>query len=165
MKVSNIKLRCGHIKDQLLCHQMVDLSKVKCTISVPKRVPGCDHLVDVECYKDVSSELFKCPEPCPVNLACGHQCPGTCGACNIWEPESHHVTVKHGKCIKICGRRYGTCNHTCRKRSHDGSCGLCPSPCEVNIPLSISGLCRTSDAVIKLPCPVSLPIKQPLDFN
>lgn len=133
-KVGNIKLPCGHIKDQLECYQTVDLSKVKCTFSVQKRVPGCGHSVHVPCCEDVSSELFKCPKPCLIYLACGHQCPGTCGTCNVWDAENRHTTVKHAKCTKICGRRYGTCNHACPKRCHDGRCGFCLFPCEVNMP-------------------------------
>jgi hypothetical protein len=136
IKVNNIKLQCGHMKDQLLCHQTVDLSKIKCTFSVVKWVPGCNHLVEVPCCEDVSSELFKCPEPCLANLTCGHQCPGICGACNPRNAENHRATVKHVTCSKICGRRYGICNHTCPKGCHDGEpCGLCCYPCEVSNPV------------------------------
>jgi hypothetical protein len=72
-----------------------------------------------------------CPTACGINLACGHRCPGCCGRCNGKDADLN-PTVKHQKCTKICGRYFGTCNHTCRKSCHDGmDCGLCFAPCEV----------------------------------
>lgn len=50
--------------------------------------------------------------------------------------EGEEVTTKHFKCQKVCGRRYGTCNHKCPKTCHQGDCGPCSRPCEVRCPHS-----------------------------
>ena len=143
-KIHDIELLCGHIKDHLSCHQTKDLSKVRCTVLMPKKIPGCNHVVEVLCHRDVLSDLFKCPEPCVVDLACGHQCPGTCGSCITQARGDHPAVIKHRNCAKICGRRQGSCNHTCPLKCHDGEdCGLCLHACEVNIPRSL--LCHPRD--------------------
>jgi AAA domain len=82
VKLNDIQLPCGHTKDQVACHLTQDLSRVKCTARVQKQVPGCKHTVQVECWRDVASELFRCPTPCETILACGHPCSGSCSRCN-----------------------------------------------------------------------------------
>jgi hypothetical protein len=132
-QVGDLMLPCSHIKDQLRCHQSHDLSMVMCNVTVRKKVPGCNYIVDVPCHRHVESDLFRCPEPCAVNLTCGHRCQGTCGSCNSRAIGDRPATVEHRKCAKICGRRHGTCNYICERKCHGGDdCGLCFSSCEVN---------------------------------
>jgi len=129
--LDNVRLPCSHSKDAVLCYQTQDLHSIKCSVRVQKRVPDCNHDVEIPCFQDVSS--IKCPTPCVSILACGHFCPGTCGRCNS-KDATINPNVNHQKCTKICGRRFGTCNHTCRRLCHDGTdCGLCFSSCEVRL--------------------------------
>ncbi|KAF1984925.1 NFX1-type zinc finger-containing protein 1 [Aulographum hederae CBS 113979] len=128
---NGIELPCGHFKDDVPCYLTQDLAKIKCTVIVDKTVPGCDHVVQVPCYHGVGQDGYKCPSPCKTTLACGHPCRGSCGRCNAKDKGGNPIVV-HPKCGKICGRRFGTCNHTCPRECHDGSdCGLCERPCEV----------------------------------
>ena len=137
-EVTDIPLPCGHIKNQLRCHQAQNLSAIRCNVSVRKQVLSCNRVIDVPCHRDVSSDSFSCPEPCSTIFDCGHRCQGTCGTCNIRAVEDRPATVKHRNCSKICGRRYGTCNHTCQKECHGGGdCGLCFSSCGVITFLSL----------------------------
>ncbi|QSZ30515.1 hypothetical protein DSL72_000069 [Monilinia vaccinii-corymbosi] len=42
------------------------------------------------------------------------------------------TTIEHRPCRKLCGRKFGTCSHNCKRVCHSGKdCGLCPSRCEV----------------------------------
>lgn len=135
--LNNVRLPCHHFKDNVLCYLMQDLEAIQCEIVVDKTIPGCGHTVQVHCYQDVNGDRYRCPVPCGTNLTCGHACPGTCGRCNVKDRQGDPV-VEHSKCDKACGRRFGTCNHVCPKRCHDGSdCGLCTSKCEVGIFITI----------------------------
>ena len=124
VKVHGVSLPCGHIKKEMKCYETLDLAKVRCTVKVEKEVPGCGHIVSVECCKAVDSEGFSCPTPCNETLGCGHKCPGSCGNCGKQEG--------HLRCTKTCDRPYGICNHRCSKTCHEGQdCGTCQKPCEV----------------------------------
>jgi hypothetical protein len=132
--VNGVLLPCEHYIDQIPCHMSQHASDLKCVVQVPKRVPGCDHILTVPCYRDVTSEAFRCPVQCTALLECGHPCEGTCGTCNTQAFEGQPPVVKHSECSRICGRRYGTCQHTCEKICHGGKdCGLCSRPCQVNL--------------------------------
>ena len=136
----NIPLLCGHSKDGVHCFQLQDLRKIVCKVLVHKQVPGCKHIVEVPCSRDVSAESFSCPTACKTNLACGHPCPGTCGRCNKKDGDGQPI-AKHFSCTKTCGRRFGTCNHNCPKLCHSGGdCGPCFSACEVRALISIRNM-------------------------
>ncbi len=121
-KIKDAKLPCGHTKDEVNCHQVNNLDAVQCTVLVQKRIPVCAHDIEVPCCRDVAVDGFHCPQACITTLDCGHQCPGTCGICK----------TQHQQCTRICGRRLGSCNHTCPETCHPGrSCGSCSRPCEV----------------------------------
>jgi hypothetical protein len=131
--MNDVRLPCDHIKNNVHCYLTQDLDTIQCQVIVEKIIPGCGHRVQVHCYKDVDRDTYRCPVPCSATLGCGHTCPGTCGSCNVKNLQGESV-VEHDKCGKPCGRRYGTCNHVCPKRCHDGSdCGLCMSKCEVRV--------------------------------
>ena len=130
-KLNDIQLPCGHLKDNISCYLAQVPAAVYCKTLVQKKVPGCNHTLDIECSMDVTSDRFRCPTPCAQILSCGHNCPGTCGQCNT-KMAAVEISVSHQKCRKIWGRRFATCNHTCHKSCHDGKdCGPCLSPCEV----------------------------------
>ncbi|EEQ35140.1 Ab1-133 [Microsporum canis CBS 113480] len=114
---------CGH-KCLARCHSDSMHEVIVCSVRVQKQVPGCNHIVEVPCSRDVSSSTFQCPTKCEESLSCGHRCPGTCSKC--------YKKEKHQECTNICGRRFGACNHTCPRTCHNGTdCGPCLSPCEV----------------------------------
>lgn len=138
IKMNDLLLPCGHSKDDVPCYQTQDLGKIKCTVLVLKVVPNCKHIVQIPCSQDVSSAIFSCPSPCAVSLECGHPCYGSCGRCNQKDANDQPL-VKHAACSKVCGRRFGTCNHTCPRTCHaDQDCGPCRSRCEVSRSLSFS---------------------------
>jgi hypothetical protein len=129
--LDNVLLPCSHPKDGVPCHQSQDTSKIKCQVLVEKRVPDCGHIIQTQCWRDVALKTFSCPVSCGANLPCGHRCPSSCGDCHK-KGTNNSPTIEHRNCTKVCGRRFATCNHTCRKLCHDGiDCGLCSSPCEV----------------------------------
>lgn len=133
ISIDNVPLPCGHSKDRVPCHLTQDVDKIKCTVLMRKQVMECKHTVEIQCCQDVNLASFRCPSTCLTILSCGHQCPGTCGRCHRKDGENQKV-VKHASCSKPCGRRFGTCNHNCRRLCHDGKdCGPCLSPCEVSI--------------------------------
>ena len=129
VKVNSVKLPCGHIKDNVYCYQTLDLESIKCTEMVERQVPLCGHKIQVHCYRDIN--LVQCHIQCEKILECGHPCRGTCGRCT-YIGNDEKIIVQHARCIVLCGRHFGTCNHSCSRPCHGGSaCGLCPSPCEV----------------------------------
>ncbi|KAL4865893.1 hypothetical protein BDV12DRAFT_210786 [Aspergillus spectabilis] len=129
-KIEDVELPCGHIKKAVFCHQMPNLKVIKCDAKVEKTVPKCGHTIQVGCFKDVTSLIFRCPEPCTDILSCGHNCNDCCGNC-IQGLRDGRVS-KHPKCTKRCDRPHGVCNHRCPKPCHDGeSCGYCEAKCEV----------------------------------
>lgn len=131
IKLKDVRLPCGHFKDDIFCYLAQDPGAIYCDTLVQKTVPGCNHTVEVACSLDVTLDRYRCPTPCATILSCGHPCPGTCGQCNT-KTNTGQRSVSHQKCRKVCGRRFGTCNHTCHKPCHDGKdCGPCLSPCEV----------------------------------
>lgn len=133
IKINDVQLPCNHRQNNVPCYKTQALESIRCDASVRKQVPDCLHMVTVKCFKDVKEAGFKCPAPCETILSCGHNCPGTCGQCNTKGQDGKKV-VTHRECKVICGRKSGTCNHTCPRKCHDGSnCGLCQSPCEVSM--------------------------------
>lgn len=141
--LDGVQLPCGHFKDKVPCHLAQNVNAIKCSAVVMKTVSGCGHAVHVNCSQDVDKESYKCPTPCGTLLTCGHLCPGSCGGCNKKDSEGNH-TVKHSECEKVCGRHFGTCNHTCPKQCHDGSdCGMCMLTCEVSTSASVFELLLT----------------------
>ncbi|EGO55979.1 hypothetical protein NEUTE1DRAFT_68071 [Neurospora tetrasperma FGSC 2508] len=136
VKVDNVELPCGHIHNKVLCYRTLDRKQIKCSVEVEKVVPGCGHKVFVECFRDVTSEIFCCPTPCDRIHPCSHPCPGTCGKCRVKDKDGK-ITFSHQVCQKTCARPYSTCNHLCPKKCHQGQeCGSCARPCEVRCPHS-----------------------------
>jgi hypothetical protein len=141
--IDDVQLPCGHMKDRVPCHLTQDRDSIYCDVLVSKEVPGCNHTVEIKCSLDINDEKFRCPLPCTEHLSCGHQCPGSCGRCNQ-KNATGQSTVKHCECTKICGRKYGTCNHNCKRKCHGGSdCGLCQQPCEVSFTSAVIQSMRT----------------------
>ncbi len=137
--LNKVELPCGHLKDQVRCHLTRDLEALHCVEIVAKTVTRCGHEIQASCSEDVGREGYLCATACGTFLTCGHCCPGTCGRCNIMDLLGDRV-VNHLQCDKICGRPFGTCNHTCPRRCHDGSdCGLCESRCEVSCAIEARG--------------------------
>lgn len=131
IKIDGVQLPCGHSKDNVPCHQTRNLGSIRCDVKVPKEVPGCKHVVVVNCQQDVKKEGYRCPKLCLDPLQCGHKCAGSCGFCKQTGVDGVSV-VKHRACVKICGRKHGTCNHNCSQPCHGGTdCGLCQQRCNV----------------------------------
>lgn len=144
-----------------LCHSPCP----DCLVKVEKTIPRCGHRQMVPCYQD--PDLFKCQEPCPKQLACGHPCAAPCGeACTSMCEVKIRLTLGCGHtqqvacfyteledppCPSPCGQTL-KCGHEC-----GGVCGRCSGgryhqrcsvPCER--PLICSHLCSER-------CPSSCP--------
>jgi hypothetical protein len=129
--LNDVLLPCSHIKSRVECYETLSLSSILCDATVNKKVPGCEHDVDIKCSVDVKKDGFECPKPCDTILPCGHLCPGSCGRCNT-KDKVGNPNAKHLSCTKKCGRKFGTCNHNCTRQCHSGTdCGLCQTNCEV----------------------------------
>jgi len=130
IKLSNVKLPCGHFVDGITCYRKGDLNRVTCKAPVRKRILKCSHEVEVGCLQDVNSKDFKCPSSCGRSLKCGHGCLATCGQCDRTDGIPG---FDHPLCQKICDRPLPTCNHRCPERCHgDRICAPCTVPCEVS---------------------------------
>ena len=133
IKIQDVKLHCGHIKKNVFCHQLSNLKVIKCDVKVEKTVPKCGHTIQIGCFKDVTSPIFRCPNPCTEIHSCGHNCSGCCGDC-LEEVLDGKSIFKHPKCMKRCDRPYGVCNHRCPKMCHnEEDCGYCEAACEARI--------------------------------
>ena len=132
VRIDDVELSCGHFKSNVPCYQTKDRRSITCTTIVQKQVPRCKHSILVPCSQDVTVERFVCSFPCGIELECGHPCSGSCGRCSGVDG-NNLPSLTHPRCPKICGRRFGTCNHTCSRRCHaDQQCELCKSGCEVS---------------------------------
>ena len=130
IKIQDVRLHCGHIKKDVFCHQLSNLKVIKCDVKVEKTVPKCGHTIQVGCFKDVTSPIFRCSNPCTEIHSCGHNCSGCCGNC-LEEVLDGKSVFKHPKCMKRCDRPYGVCNHRCPKMCHsEEGCGYCEAECE-----------------------------------
>ncbi|KAG9196796.1 hypothetical protein G6514_004320 [Epicoccum nigrum] len=78
----NVALLCGHVKNKLACHRILDLKSIQCDVVVPKEVPGCKHTVDIKCSVDVAKDNFN--EDCPVNY---------CQKCGMKSEESPDIIL------------------------------------------------------------------------
>lgn len=132
VKIPDMMLPCGHAQT-LMCHQMRNLESIKCYVKTEKTVNKCGHVLRLACFVDVTSEIFRCTEPCTKILGCGHNCGGVCGGC-LERGENGEVSFDHPKCMKKCDRPHGVCNHRCLKVCHIGEkCGNCEAKCEVRL--------------------------------
>ncbi|KAL3444860.1 hypothetical protein BJX65DRAFT_319748 [Aspergillus insuetus] len=85
---------------------------------------SCGHIeAKLPCHEaQQPDETFCCTEPCQEILSCASQP----------KREAGPKKTMHQKCKVICGRRYGSCHHTCPRTCHDGEdCGVCHAKCEV----------------------------------
>ncbi|KAL7929042.1 hypothetical protein V8C35DRAFT_203887 [Trichoderma chlorosporum] len=131
LKNIDLALPCGHRLSSAKCWEAQDPASIRCRVLVKRRVPGCNHDVEVQCHEDVTSAKYKCTAICGHHRECGHTCKSPCFNCNI--RENGAITVRnHGICSQRCGRSYTTCRHNCSEACHDDSaCPPCKEPCEV----------------------------------
>ncbi|KAI1205905.1 uncharacterized protein F4807DRAFT_246245 [Annulohypoxylon truncatum] len=127
----NITLACGHKIFSAYCWVAQDPSSIACKQMVKKKVPGCDHEVEVFCHTDVSADTYRCGKMCLDPQPCGHSCKSPCYKCKE-RKEGKIFKTRHKLCKQQCGRKYTTCSHNCRQECHGkAACPLCPAPCEV----------------------------------
>ncbi|EDO30690.1 predicted protein, partial [Nematostella vectensis] len=103
-----------------------------CKVLVAKVIPKCQHEQQIPCH--VEPEKFKCQEPCPKTLKCGHQCAAKCGddctkecmvmiertlPCGHKHTLKCHVDPTTVKCRTPCNAKL-KCLHTCA-----GNCNSC----------------------------------------
>lgn len=154
VEVPGVPLPCGHVPSSLLCHQLQDLGKVKCTKLIPRKLELCGHEIALPCPKD--PKTYKCNRVCGGLLPCGHQCTSVCASCTraSVSPNSQDitpVTIHASPCRTKCGRGYSTCPHNCTKGCHgEEKCPPCSQPCAIRCDHSVCGK-KCSDPCA--PCP------------
>ncbi|CAL1546453.1 unnamed protein product [Lymnaea stagnalis] len=113
-------LPCGHpCSDK--CGRRHAHTEDMCKHTTEVTPKSCGHpKFRIECWKTTEEEYFLCPEPCNVELECGHLCLGSCGKCCGGRL---HINCQQ-KCKKIL-----ICGHECRDTCN--SCPPCTLPCEV----------------------------------
>ncbi|KAG6014275.1 hypothetical protein E4U43_006735 [Claviceps pusilla] len=128
----DIILDCGHEVTEAFCFEAQDTSLIRCSVTVTKTVPGCDHRVSVACSEDVTSDGYMCISTCGCHLACGHNCKSPCWTCKRRQGDGI-VEVNHGQCKQVCGKKYTACPHSCSETCHadSGDCPACKKKCEV----------------------------------
>lgn len=127
----DVQLECGHRVAEMLCWQYQDTAKYECEVLVQKAVPGCGHTVTVPCCTPLGGMVYQCREPCGSDLDCGHACSKKCYQCRSKNIFGRVGEPEHGKCTKICGRNYTSCEHTCQSPCHSGNCEPCSAKCSV----------------------------------
>lgn len=129
--IPNVLLPCGHSSTEK-CFVAQDTTLAHCQEKVEKIVPGCGHLVKLDCYQSVD-KLARCPAICGALLPCGHTCRRKCQDCNIRE-DSKLVRTDHGTCTLPCGNKYNTCEHSCTEACHRpiSDCKPCNERCNVH---------------------------------
>ncbi|OLL25606.1 NFX1-type zinc finger-containing protein 1 [Neolecta irregularis DAH-3] len=70
--VDSVQLPCGHWIQSPECWMTWTLDSVTCREVVEKKVPGCQHVIQTECFRDTNSSSFNCFELCGSTLPCGH---------------------------------------------------------------------------------------------
>ena len=93
-----LNLPCGH-KESRACHE--SNSDRKCSVPVVVTMTECKHVVEVECWKNVSTLV--CPKPCTSTRICNHPCLEVCGVpCEL--TPCRHVVKKMLPCghYKVC---------------------------------------------------------------
>lgn len=131
IKNIDLVLPCGHRLSSATCWETQNPASVRCKVLVRRKVPGCNHDVEVQCFYDVTAANHRCNVSCGHNRECGHTCKSPCFRCN--QREDGTITRQnHGICSQKCGRSYTTCRHSCSEICHgDAGCPPCKEPCEV----------------------------------
>ena len=132
MRGLEVTLPCGHIHDSPLCWQAQNPSEILCGAKVFRRVPHCEHRVELPCFVDAGADTFICEATCDVSLPCeSHYCQQRCGRCTKgWR--GHMEEANRFDCQLPCRRAYRTCTHRCEEPCHgDTECPPCKAACEV----------------------------------
>lgn len=130
--LSNIPLPCGHIAEQLRCHEAQRVEEVLCPVLIEQVMKYCEHKIQVRCHELPLEVDYPCSATCGAALNCGHECRRTCKDCNT-RMDGRIVEENHGICTTQCGRPYTTCSHSCKAPCHgDNPCPLCTEACDVS---------------------------------
>lgn len=87
-------------------------------------MPGCGHVVTIQCHIDVARPEYRCQRSCNEVLHCAHTCKGPCWKCTVRTEDG--VNMDHSRCLQVCGRNQSTCVHSCGKTCHGTE--PCPPP-------------------------------------
>ncbi|KAK8064422.1 nf-x1 finger and helicase domain containing protein [Apiospora phragmitis] len=137
LKGLELKLSCGHVVGSAACWKAQHPENIDCQVEVKKTVPGCEHIVTVECCVDITTAMYRCPATCGAVQPCGHRCMSQCYRCTT-KVRGRVMAQRHGFCSEPCHRQHSTCRHSCQENCHgDASCPPCSAPCEVKCSHSV----------------------------
>ncbi|KAI6040315.1 hypothetical protein EDC04DRAFT_3140449 [Pisolithus marmoratus] len=119
--IPNVRLPCGHIKASVPCHQLDTLDRVYCDYVLEKRLPHCEHSVDMECSQDAGD--YRCKARCGELMSCcGKTCNAPCHDCQRTnDPHSEEAGLV---------RRQNHLRHPCKKSLHCEH--MCQEACSGN---------------------------------
>ncbi|THU97835.1 P-loop containing nucleoside triphosphate hydrolase protein [Dendrothele bispora CBS 962.96] len=147
----NVVLPCPYQHQVLsICSYSMDrLDELHCHALVPKSLPNCEHIAELECSEDPIQ--YNCNKPCNgIMSCCGRTCNSTCWECQTRIPQLqdesgkiHRVNhVPHScekrlycahQCVELCseGHRCTTfCKNPCRQVCPHTKCRkYCSTPC------------------------------------
>lgn len=127
----NLRLPCGHTVQSAKCWEAQNPAVIRCQAMINRKIPGCDHTLNLACHIVISHPAFKCLAECRENLPCGHNCYSACHQCRVQKDGKIRET-NHGICKQPCGRKYTACPHICQSACHgEAKCPPCKQPCEV----------------------------------
>ncbi|KAI0816803.1 hypothetical protein BC628DRAFT_1334253 [Trametes gibbosa] len=148
-----IGLPCGHTADVVPCHQLENLTSVRCAARVQKQLPGCEHFATMPCHLDPVN--VTCMEQCNGALeCCTKSCKAACGKCQL-ETLSHDFEAANIKGNKIA--RVHHIPHPCERPMYcQHNCGL-PCSREHECNTKCKGTCRQQCVHHCCPRPCSEP--------
>ena len=127
------------------CKKLCYLPCGNCKELVVKVLPQCGHEQPVQCYRDPSTHICKCP--CERKLHCGHPCTNKCG-----EPCTADCMVKVKKIFTDCGH---TIVSPCSKPNDEV---FCQEKVQRILPCGHTSLMKCSKSVDKYKCKISVKV-------
>ncbi|EKM54252.1 uncharacterized protein PHACADRAFT_174761 [Phanerochaete carnosa HHB-10118-sp] len=150
--VSHVELPCGHVKTQVPCFALDDLSEVSCGVHLKKQLLDCEHEAEMACSDDPA--LYRCNAPCNgILTCCSRNCKADCHQCQQLNPTpegSTGVATRNAHQPHQCQRRL-YCEHQCSKMcSEEHECTTeCNAPCRQSC---AHAHCRQPCSVPCAPC-------------
>ncbi|KAI0769450.1 P-loop containing nucleoside triphosphate hydrolase protein [Trametes elegans] len=158
-EVAQVELPCGHIAPGVQCFQLDNLADAFCSVSVTRKLPGCEHEATMRCSDN--PRHFSCKAKCAgVMSCCGRSCKAQCHQCQVLNgpqgndeeasPDAPAITKRLNHVAHPCQRSL-FCGHLCGKMcSQEHECTVfCKEPCRQ---VCVHARCRSDCSKPCAPC-------------